>query len=427
MFIQLALYNVRKLESLICQALAYLSVCDSLSVICSGTSTLHTSALATQSQNTAVQCGLDPATQISSTPNFTLQYAWFQAAFKSHNSHGCQWSVKLHLLLYVVKRQLTYMLPSNPVQTGLCMLMSLSIHLHGLHLDAQCGQTWHLSTQLRSGERTGFSQCSARCVRRRVWVGSFFAFSAFAFSAFSACAFSALTLLVGWQEGHPTCDKQSGGVLAWLSFWSVVQTCIWPSWCPCHSLSVASVKSRLVLPFWYLLTRVVPKKGPLNGCVSRFVEGSRSSSQTQLSNASLHRQLCCFCCCYNKLTSQRPCFWSVWHRFDQRCTDYRPIGQFADNFADNRYRPFVEFYFISIVIIFLLSLGPLNGCVCVIISLHYYEFTTHKLKLIHVPFECVGKCFSVVRRQDSGTVRAGPNRILEFPGEVIIYLFYIGR
>ena len=24
-----------------------------------------------------------------------------------------------------------------------------------LHLDAQCGQTWHLSTQLRSGERTG--------------------------------------------------------------------------------------------------------------------------------------------------------------------------------------------------------------------------------------------------------------------------------
>ena len=44
-----------------------------MSVICSGTSTLHTSALATQLQNTAVQCGIDPATQISSTPNFTLQ------------------------------------------------------------------------------------------------------------------------------------------------------------------------------------------------------------------------------------------------------------------------------------------------------------------------------------------------------------------
>ena len=29
----------------------------------------------------------------------------------------------------------------------------------------------------------------------------------------------------------------------------------------------ASVKSRLVLPFWYRLTRVVPEKGPLNVCV----------------------------------------------------------------------------------------------------------------------------------------------------------------
>jgi len=42
-------------------------------------------------------------------------------------------------------------------------------------------------------------------------------------------AFSALTLLVGWQEGHPACKKLSGGVLAWLSVWSEVQTCIWPS------------------------------------------------------------------------------------------------------------------------------------------------------------------------------------------------------
>jgi len=30
-------------------------------------------------------------------------------------------------------------------------------------------------------------------------------------------AFSALTLLVGRQEGHPACKKQSGGMLAWLS------------------------------------------------------------------------------------------------------------------------------------------------------------------------------------------------------------------
>ena len=35
----------------------------------------------------------------------------------------------------------------------------------------------------------------------------------------------------------------------------------------CHSLSLASVKSRLLLPFWYRPTWVVPEKGPLNGCV----------------------------------------------------------------------------------------------------------------------------------------------------------------
>jgi len=47
--------------------------------------------------------------------------------------------------------------------------------------------------------------------------------------AYLLTAFSALTLLVGRQEGHPACKKLSGGVLAWLSVWSKVQTCIWPS------------------------------------------------------------------------------------------------------------------------------------------------------------------------------------------------------
>ena len=80
-------------------------------------------------------------------------------------------------------------------------------------------------------------------------------------------AFSVLTLLVGRQEGHPACKKLSGGLLAWLSVWSEVQTCIWPSWCHCHSLSRASVKSILVYPFWYWPTWVDPEKGPLNGRV----------------------------------------------------------------------------------------------------------------------------------------------------------------
>jgi len=80
-------------------------------------------------------------------------------------------------------------------------------------------------------------------------------------------AFSALTLLVGRQEGHLACRKLSGRVLVGLSVWIEVQSCIWPSWCHCHSLSLASVKSRLVLRLWYWITRVVPDKGPLNVCV----------------------------------------------------------------------------------------------------------------------------------------------------------------
>ena len=79
---------------------------------------------------------------------------------------------------------------------------------------------------------------------------------------YNSVAISALTLFVGWQEGHPACKNLSGGVLAWSSVWSEVQTCIWPSWCHCHSLSLALVKSRFVLPFWYKLTWVKGKGSP---------------------------------------------------------------------------------------------------------------------------------------------------------------------
>ena len=85
--------------------------------------------------------------------------------------------------------------------------------------------------------------------------------TALPFNSMCLQCFDCLTLLVGWQEGHPASKKLSGGVLAWLAVWSEMQTCIWPSWCHCHSLSCASVKSKLVLPFWYRLTRVVPEKG----------------------------------------------------------------------------------------------------------------------------------------------------------------------
>ena len=72
---------------------------------------------------------------------------------------------------------------------------------------------------------------------------------------------------LGGRKGIRPVKKLSGRVLAWLSVCSDVQTSTWPSWCHCHSLSLASVKSRLVLPFWYRLTWVVPEKGPLNRCV----------------------------------------------------------------------------------------------------------------------------------------------------------------
>ena len=80
-------------------------------------------------------------------------------------------------------------------------------------------------------------------------------------------AFSALLLLVGRQEGHPACKKLEwwcAGVVICLELGADLHM---PSWCHRHSLSLAPVKSRLVLPFWYRLTRVVPDRAPLNVCV----------------------------------------------------------------------------------------------------------------------------------------------------------------
>jgi len=60
---------------------------------------------------------------------------------------------------------------------------------------------------------------------------------------------------LGGRKGIRPVKKLSGGVLA----------C--PSWCHYHSLSLASVKSRLVLPFWYRLTWVVPERAVERVCV----------------------------------------------------------------------------------------------------------------------------------------------------------------
>ena len=99
-----------------------------------------------------------------------------------------------------------------------------------------------------------------------------------------------MALLVGRLEGNPACKKQSGGVLAWLSVWSEVQTCIWPSWRHCHSLSLAPVKSRLVLHFWYRLTQVVLEKRPLNGCSNQSVV-QRSTFRVLLDYSALYNSV----------------------------------------------------------------------------------------------------------------------------------------
>jgi len=56
-----------------------------------------------------------------------------------------------------------------------------------------------------------------------------YVYTCIVYTCVSFLSFSALTLLVGRQEGHLACKKLSGGVLAWLSVWSEVQTCMWPS------------------------------------------------------------------------------------------------------------------------------------------------------------------------------------------------------
>ena len=65
---------------------------------------------------------------------------------------------------------------------------------------------------------------------------------------FTVLAFSALTLLVGRQKGHLDYKKLSGFMLTWLSVWSEVQTCIWPSWCHCKNL-FESIENLIIVHF----------------------------------------------------------------------------------------------------------------------------------------------------------------------------------
>ena len=77
----------------------------------------------------------------------------------------------------------------------------------------------------------------------------------------------ATTTLQQHQHQSSDCSQQATNTAVRQHTTHDMQTCTWPSWCHCHSLSLVLVKSRLVLPFWYWLARVVPDKGLLNGCV----------------------------------------------------------------------------------------------------------------------------------------------------------------
>jgi len=92
-------------------------------------------------------------------------------------------------------------------------------------------------------------------------------------------------LLVGRQEGHPACKKTEwwgAGMVICLERGAVLHMA------QLMPLSLTPVKSRLVLPFWYRLTRVVPEKVPLNGCVCvcvsalKLLTAKASSSLNQL-------------------------------------------------------------------------------------------------------------------------------------------------
>ena len=90
----------------------------------------------------------------------------------------------------------------------------------------------------------------------------------------------ATTTLQQHQHQSSDCSQQATNTAVRQHTTHDMQICIWPSWCHCHSLSLASVKSRLVLPFWYWLTRVVLDRGPLNVCVSVCVYGSVHAMHT---------------------------------------------------------------------------------------------------------------------------------------------------
>ena len=87
-------------------------------------------------------------------------------------------------------------------------------------------------------------------------------------------------------------------MLVWLSVWSEVQiVCIWSSWCHCRPQtlsSLASFKSRLVLPFCYRLTQAVLEKRPLNGYSSLFTPLTSLCWASSIGSQHDATRICCW-------------------------------------------------------------------------------------------------------------------------------------
>ena len=73
-------------------------------------------------------------------------------------------------------------------------------------------------------------------------------------------------------------------MLAWLCVWVKVQNCTWPSWCHCHSLSLAPVN-----PDWFYLSGA----------------SSPGLSQTKYKRAVKRLCVCvCWCCCHFQMKAE---------------------------------------------------------------------------------------------------------------------------
>jgi len=106
------------------------------------------------------------------------------------------------------------------------------------------------------------------------------------------------------REEQPACKIEWWGIGV-VIVWSEVQiVCVRSSWCHCRPKtpsSLATFKSRLVLPFWYQLTQVVLEKRPLNGCSAVVVHSDYCFDAV---GGSQNRHLACVNFVWSDFTSE---------------------------------------------------------------------------------------------------------------------------